>query len=104
MLKNIKTMEEVVKDILEEKSQYRDDDNTLVCKVWYNLLKSNGFDIKTKSAYDLMKLYASKELPKASDIERARRKVQEKYPHLRGVNWEKRHDESDNVRQNINKP
>jgi hypothetical protein len=50
-----------------------------------------------------MNLYANKELPKASDIERARRRIQEKYPHLRGENWEKRHDESDNVRQNINK-
>jgi hypothetical protein len=103
MLKNIKTMEQIVKDILEIKPQYRDNDYSLMCKVWYDILKANGFDIKTRSAYELMNLYANKELPKASDIERARRRVQEKYPHLRGENWEKRHDESDNVRQNINK-
>jgi hypothetical protein len=46
-------------------------------------------------------MYSQGQLPTADVITRARRKVQENNPSLRGKTWEERHKEAENVRKNI---
>jgi hypothetical protein len=46
-------------------------------------------------------LYAENKLPQADIITRARRKVQEDFPNLRGELWEERHKSEKDVRKNI---
>jgi hypothetical protein len=51
---------------------------------------------------DFLQLYASNQLPQADVITRARRKVQEEKPNLRGKLWNERHQLKEEVKNNIN--
>ena len=78
----------------------KDDDGLLVATYWRDVL---GESYKEMSAYDLLKLVAYNKLPKASNIERARRKVQELNPGLRGKNYKIKKELEKDFRININK-
>jgi len=102
MIQKIKNMQEVVAFALEKYPHLRDDDNRLVAYIWWKNLKDNNIpeDIITM---DFLQLYASNQLPQADVITRARRKVQEDNPKLRGKLWNERHQLKEEVKKNINK-
>jgi hypothetical protein len=102
MIQKIKNMQEVVTTALEKYPHLRDDDNRLVAYIWWKNLKDNKIpeDIITM---DFLQLYANNELPQADVITRARRKVQEDNPNLRGKLWNERHQLKEEVKNNINK-
>ena len=55
------------------------------------------------TAKKLLFLIVSNEIVNYDTLSRARRKIQEKNPHLRGYSYANRKSESDHWRKNINK-
>jgi hypothetical protein len=102
MLQKIKNIQDVVKDALIRYPKYRDDDNKLVAYIWWKNLKNNNIP-EDIIAMDFLQLYAKNELPQADAITRARRKVQEENPELRGELYNERHQLKEEVKNNINK-
>lgn len=78
-----------VESLLMQSSQYRNNDDALVVRFWWDELPN-----KEISAKDFLIQYKLGNLTSADTITRARRKLQELYPHLRGEVWEKRHKEA----------
>lgn len=102
MLQKIKNIQDVVKDALIRYPKYRDNDNKLVAYIWWKHLKNNNIP-EDIIAMDFLQLYAKNELPQADAITRARRKVQEENPELRGELYYERHQLKEEVKNNINK-
>lgn len=94
----IKNMYDVVMELLETESKYRDNDAMLVAKVWS--IQLGGYDkLKDTSTFDFLCEYVREDtfLVSHESVTRARRKIQENIKHLRGDKWEKRHGESESV-------
>lgn len=102
MLQKIKNIQDVVKDALIRYPKYRDDDNKLVAYIWWKHLKNNNIP-EDIIAIDFLQLYAKNELPQADAITRARRKIQEENPELRGELYKARHHIKEIVKQYFNK-
>lgn len=86
-MKKLLNITKVVKEILEERPSTRDDDNLL----WLEVLRAAVRDWKYGSkmtdltlAYVLTSIHRLG-LPSFASVSRARRKLQEKYPELRGT-------------------
>lgn len=94
MLDHLITVQEHVKDLLEKMEHLRDDDNKLVCNVWHRELKRMGCPSDTITAKSFMEAYIEGKIPRADIITRARRKIQEACPELRGKRWQERQDHS----------
>jgi hypothetical protein len=80
-MSKLKTMEKIVIQILEEKPQARKNDYLLwlfVCEVTCPHLMNFPFWVVIQNH--------SYELPNLKSVERARRKIQEKYPELKSFN------------------
>ena len=67
----------------------RDDDNRLCCNIWNDELKNFVF-LETGRVRDFLRLYALGKLTSAPSIKRARAKLQEEVPELRGEKYKKR--------------
>lgn len=80
-----------VKDIMVKYPSSRDDDYLL-----YSIyLHMNGYVKSDERFFDVFPKAKERGLPSYEGITRARRKVQEKEPSLRGKNYEKRHKEEE---------
>lgn len=100
-VKILKTRE-TLEGLLERNPEYRDDDERLAAAFWYKQLYNAGYDLKTLSAYDLLKIYASNQLLTSADtIVRARAKLQENRPDLRGKKYNERHKDGVEVANEI---
>ena len=99
MLKQILKVQEQVQILLETYPKLRDNDVRLVASYYYN----NISNINQISAIDFLQIMVNGNLPSPDTITRARRKIQEKYPELRGVNYVERQKLEKQVRQEINK-
>jgi len=99
MLKQILKVQEQVKILLETYPKLRDNDVRLVASYYYN----NISNINQMSAIDFLQIMVNGNLPSPDTITRARRKIQEKHPELRGVNYVERQKLEKQVRQEINK-
>ncbi len=100
MIHKVKTMQNDVASMLRRYPELRDDDEKLVTNIWYIEMQRFGTPEKLPVT-DFLALYQQGKLSTADVITRARRKVQETYPELRGNNWEERHKQSQNFRKNI---
>jgi hypothetical protein len=98
-IKRIKAMQKQVAYYLHHKESLRDDDKLLVANIWYQELLDKNIDSKKFSAFDFLQMYADDTLTNSDIITRARRKVQEENPQLRGKNWAKRHKEAETFRK-----
>jgi len=99
MLKQILKVQEQVKILLQTYPKLRDNDVRLVASYYYN----NISNINQISAIDFLQIMVNGNLPSPDTITRARRKIQEKHPELRGVNYVERQKLEKQVRENINK-
>jgi len=93
-------LEEIIRKILIRVPEARDDDILLI--IYVHTYQACG-DCKKESIDSflystplemLRDMQRKKTLSKESEIERKRRKVQEKYPVTRGFLWEERHEAS----------
>ena len=99
MLKQLIKVQDSVKFLLEAYPKSRDNDVRLVASYYYN----NIANINQMSAIELLEVMVNGNLPSPDTITRARRKIQEKHPHLRGVKYEEKQKFEKQVRENINK-
>ena len=97
MLKKLEKTMDKVKYLLQNFSHLRDDDNRLVANIWNNELSH----LKQNDVIDFLLLYSQGRITTADTITRARRKIQELHPELRGKNYNKRHVTQKKVRKNI---
>lgn len=99
----VKTLREKVIILLTKYPELQDCDKKLVTKMWYFELKKYGVDPVTITASQFFELYQENLLTNSDVITRARRKVQEEIPELRGTKWEERHEEATDTRFDISK-
>jgi len=101
--REIKSLQEKVKVLLTKYPDMRDSDKLLVTNFWYFELRKLGIDVETKPIAEFFAVYQSGVVANADLITRARRKVQEENPDLRGDSWEERHKEASETRKTISK-
>lgn len=101
--KQIKTKVEQVARILEAHPATRDDDRQLVAAYW-RVEQPMLFAFRPAEA--VLRALVEKQISSPDDITRARRKVQQLCPELRGSTWRERqrYNAEEDVRQNINQP
>jgi len=79
-----------VKAYLTRYPVYRDNDEQLIVRIWYDEAKSNGINPDTISGTAMLFMIKDRKVTPADTITRARRKVQEDCIELRGANYIKR--------------
>lgn len=99
----IRTMAQRVTALLIKYPHLRDDQHKLAANIWAVELSKMGYEAYKISGFDFLKLYSQGKVSSEETIARARRKVQEENPHLRGVKYEERKAEEEKTRQTINK-
>lgn len=101
--KKIKTTTATIKEMLQIFPEYRDNDERLVSRYWYNELKVLGKSVYQMTAFDFLKEYSTGLLTSADCIVRARANVQRQHPEIRGQTWKERHNIADQVTKEIYK-
>ena len=100
-------MKEKVRDILTIKSKARDNDFYLMYWVWkQEFAKLNSkyeitIDFDKTNIVNILRLLKDRKLSHPSGIMRARRKLQEEIPTLRGEIWKLRHQEQEVVKKDL---
>ncbi len=84
----IKTMntKQKVQYWLEKYSHLKDNDNALCANIWNDEIKKY-IEMKKSSVKDFLRLYSLGQLTSAPSIKRARAKLQEENPSLRGEKY-----------------
>ena len=90
-----------VKEVLQQNVTTRDDDNKLTAIIWHRELADKGIDANKLTAQGFMKLYYEGKLTNSDSITRARRKVQELCPDLRGGNYKARQANQEKVKKDL---
>lgn len=90
-----------VKELLKKNEHLRDDDNKLVANYWYKELQNSSVNTNSFTAHDFLNLYANGNMTPADSITRARRKLQEQFPELRGKNWKERQKHTEKVKKQL---
>lgn len=100
----IKCTKEKVIALLKEQDNYKNNDEALVVRYWWDELPDNMKN--TMKAVDFLKMYRDGMLTTADVITRARRKAQEDDETLQGHVWKERarKEAERKVRKEINKP
>jgi hypothetical protein len=99
--KKIYNLQEKVEILLIKYPSLRDSDKLLVSKMWEVELRKQNLDPKTTPISMFLSLYQDGKLSNAELIGRARRKIQETIPELRGETWYDRHTEAEYTRRTI---
>ena len=76
-----------VKTLLEDVPSLKDSDTRLTTHIWFREIEQMGLDPFKIGATDFLKLYAKERLTLAPSIKRARAKLQEDIPALRGKKY-----------------
>jgi hypothetical protein len=100
-MKKLKKTYEKVRLLLIEKPEYRDNDELLVVRFWWDDMKRHGLNPKETSAFVFMTMMKDNLITAADEITRARRKVQEIHIELRGEKYHKRKLKQSEVKQQI---
>lgn len=100
MIKKIQNAKQLVKHFLTIRPELRDNDNRLMANIWASELKGTG--IHDMSAFDFLKMFSQDILTSPESIRRARQKIQEECPHLRGKSYKSRHQKAQEVSLLIN--
>ncbi len=90
-----------VKSVLQQNITSRDDDNKLTAIIWHRELLDKGIDANKLTAQGFIKLYYEGKLTNSDSITRARRKVQELCPDLRGGNYKARQANQEKVKKDL---
>lgn len=98
ILTEIKSIKEKVKALLEKNPHLRDNDFKLISNYYFFEV---GPSIKDMSAMQFLEMFASGKLSHSESIRRARQKIQEDNPSLRGKSYNPRKDYSEEVRKEI---
>jgi hypothetical protein len=100
----IKELTDKVKLLLQAHPHLRDSDKRLVANIWvFDVTSNHGKGIESITSLELLNDLAEGLLTNYDSISRARRKVQELYPELRGTKYGDRKQEEKDTREYINK-
>ena len=100
-------MQDKVKSVLTTNTHCRNSDVYLVYEIWSQEIMDNPKLIDDQSQInqihmiDMFRMWKDKLISHPSAIMRARRKVQEEHPHTRGKVWEERHNQQEQVQQDL---
>jgi hypothetical protein len=94
-------MQDKIKHILLTKRHCRDNDVYLIYEIWAEELGKYNLNIKNMHLMPVLKMWAKKEISHPSAIMRARRKVQEEHKETRGLVWEERHKQQQQVKKDL---
>jgi len=83
-----------VRGMLEKHPHLRDNDNALLSNIWWN-------DSDSESKEEFLKELSTGNLVAPESITRARRKVQEQHPELRGKKYNERIKRQEEVKQQL---
>lgn len=100
----IKEKANKVEDILREYPQSRDNDLDLIARYWYLEMKKSqrgGLYLSDDQIKAFCQLVTSGLITLPDTITRARRKIQEEIPALRGEKYHKRHSATEIVKEEI---
>jgi len=100
MVKDYIKVKDKVQHCLEKYPDLRDDDNRLIAHIWYNGLSEQQ---KNTSVYEFLMLFSRRQVDSPEAIRRARQKLQEEVPELRGEKYAIRHKESELMKEELNK-
>lgn len=78
---------EKVKELLEAVPSLKDSDTRLTTHIWFREMEAMGLDPFKTPSTSFLKLYAKGKLTLAPTIKRARAKLQEENPNLRGKKY-----------------
>lgn len=98
-LLKIESLTKGVRNLLEKDEKYRDDDALLVAAYYY---ERRGKELHRITAVNFLQMLVDGILPFPDNITRARRKLQEHNPHLRGKIYKIRQELEKEVREGIN--
>lgn len=90
-----------VKSLLQRDPRLREADSALMARVWWNDLITLGYDPTDMSAPDFFIKLADKKVSSYESITRARRKVMEECPELRGTTYSARKKKAEEVKNEI---
>lgn len=100
----IKELADKVKVLLQAHPHLRDSDKKLVANIWVlDVTSIHNTGIENITSYQLLNDLAEGKLTNHDSITRARRKVQEQNPSLRGSRYEDKQKEEKDTRKHINK-
>ena len=103
IISQVKTEFERIKALLLENEEYRDCDDSLRARMWWDDLKAlRPDDSPVMTAKDLLLLMKQKRLSNPESIRRARQKVQELHPETRGKKYRSRHKADNEFTVEIN--
>ena len=80
-------IKDLIEELLKEKPYLRDNDNKLCTHIWYRELQKTGLDPYKIPTTDFLTLYSKNKLTLGPTIKRARAKIQEENPSLRGSKY-----------------
>lgn len=92
----IKKLQPKVEQLLRESQMYRDSDEKLWARIIQDIVTIR--ELQNISGYHLLRLYVEGKLPTYDSVTRARRKIQEAFPELRGYKYEARHKQQTQVK------
>jgi len=90
----------IVKNVLIESKESRDNDNLLILKVWA-IQNPELRNDRSLTYYSFAKLFLNGSLSSAESITRARRKIQEEIETLRGYNYKSRQTHQEKVKEEL---
>lgn len=93
----MKLIKNSIIQLLTENEMYRENDNKLIARIWYNQMSNLG--LQDGSAVDLLSLLAEGKLSSPESIRRSRQKLQEEVVALRGNNYRARQKEAGRFRE-----
>ena len=93
---------EIVRELLKNKPSLKDDDNRLCTHIWFKEIEAMNIDPYKQNTTDFLRLYAKGKFTLAPSIKRARAKLQELHPHLRGSAYNKRHKHQEVILNELN--
>jgi len=100
MIKAINKIKDTVKELLVDKPHLRDCDRRLTATVWSKEI--GGMSALTNlSAYELLNQFVKGKLSSPESIRRARQKIQEEIPDLRGQSYTERKYLANQTRKQI---
>lgn len=92
----IKGIAKRVESLLRRSSQCRDSDQRIIASIWRSNLEAHGHDVHQISAFRLLEIMVHESiLPSPESIRRARQKLQEENPELRGESYRARHNKEE---------
>ena len=102
----INTVKKKAAEILTLKPETRDSDFYLMYWIWKDEFEALDIsevqlNFDKMNVLNLLSLLKDRQLSHPSVIMRARRKLQEEYPKLRGDVWKLRHAEQDSVKEEL---